>query len=542
MLAKVVSATLYGIEGILVQVEVDLSRGLPSFDIVGLPDPAVRESRERVRAAVKNSGFEFPIKRITINLAPADIKKIGPHYDLPISTGILAAQGLIELDCLKKYFLAGELSLNGEVRKVKGILPMVLKAKEEGLKGVIVPVINYREAALVKGIEIIPVQRLTDVAAFLQQGDKNTAEIETCSTGEKKVKEKSVRRVDFSDVKGQQEAKRALEVAAAGRHNLLFIGPPGTGKTMLAKRVKTILPPLTEEEALEITRIYSILGLVDAHTGLIEERPFRAPHHNISVAGLIGGGKIPEPGEISLAHHGTLFLDEFPEYRREVLEMLRQPLEDASVTIVRSALTVTYPSSFLLIAAMNPCPCGYYGDNRHECHCTVPQINRYRSKVSGPLLDRIDIHVEVPGLSVDEITGKGERGEPSAVIRKRVIKAHQLQLARYRNEPYNYNSELRGKALREYCWLDEESMNLLTGAIDALGLSARAYDRILRLARTIADLEWVAARCGNQDGESQKSHADIFNKKKHPNFDCQREISPEHIAEAIQYRSFDRKI
>ncbi|HLV08863.1 MAG TPA: YifB family Mg chelatase-like AAA ATPase [Halanaerobiales bacterium] len=514
MLSRVISASIMGIEAITIQVEVDLARGLPAFDIVGLPDAAVRESKERVRAAVKNAGYEFPVQRITINLAPGDIKKYGSHYDLAIAVGILAAGGLIKDEILKKYLIAGELSLTGELRKVKGVLPMTLKAREEGLDGIVVPPENYQEASLVEGIEALPARTLNEAVEYLRYKRQIDAplSVRVSSNNKKKEKAKS-QALDFAEVKGQQEAKRALQIAAAGSHNMLMIGPPGSGKTMLARRLGTILPPLTREEALELTKIYSIMGLIDTGEGLIRKRPFRAPHHSISTAGLIGGGKIPEPGEVSLAHIGTLFLDELPEYHRDVLEMLRQPLEEGEVTIVRSSMSATFPADFMLVTAMNPCPCGYYGDDRHICRCTPRQINRYRSRVSGPLLDRIDIHIEVPALKVEEITGEIKNSaENSATMRERVMAAHERQVERYSEEHFNFNSQLKGKKLKKYCLLDDESVFLMKDAIDRLGLSARAYDRILRLSRTIADME---------GSEYIKSH---------------------HVAEAIQYRSLDRKV
>ncbi len=508
MLSETTSAALIGVKALPVSIEVDISRGLPSFDIVGLPDKAVRESRERVRSAIKNSGFDFPVKKITINMAPADIKKIGPHFDLAIACGILAASGKIVEDHLDDYLLAGELSLSGRIKVIKGALPLAEEANAVDKKGIVLPQKNYREGALVEGPEIIPVRNLCDVVDFFNQQEIN------CSPeAENEVITAQEYEVDFSEIKGQQEARRALEVAAAGSHNIMMIGPPGSGKTMMARRLRTILPPLKEKEALELTKIYSIMGLKEVQEGLIRDRPFRAPHHNVTRAGLIGGGRNPEPGEVSFAHRGTLFLDEMPEFKRDVLEMLRQPLEEGTVTLVRSEMTVTFPADFTLVAAMNPCPCGYYGDKRKECSCTVPRIKRYRSRISGPLLDRIDIHIHVPGLSVAEITDHSS-GEASSTIRKRVLAARERQNQRYKNEKFNYNSELSGQKIKKFCQPETQGQHLLENAVEELGLSARAYDRILRLARTISDLEGDGAK----------------------------KIKTSYLAEAVQYRSLDRGV
>lgn len=516
MLAVLKSGSLLGIEGIIIRVEVDLARGLPAFDIVGLPDTAVRESRERVKAAIKNSGYEFPVKRITINLAPADIKKIGPHFDLAIAGGILAANGLLDSDKLDEYLIVGELSLNGDIREVKGVLPMMMAAADRGLKGAIVPAGNSLEASLVKNIDLIPVSHISDMINFLNTGKKNNLGQKNsqldCKVSYLDDKRDNFNqyKVDFSDIKGQYEAKRALTIAAAGGHNLIMIGPPGVGKTMLARRIPTVMPPLSAKEQLELSRIQSIMGEIDLDNGLQTKRPLRAPHHSITAASMIGGGKIPGPGEISMAHHGILFLDEISEYRREVLELLRQPLEEGSITISRSTMTVEFPSDFVLIASSNPCPCGYYGDSRRECHCTANQITRYRNKISGPLMDRIDIQLEVPSLSVEEIT-HNKKGENSSTIRKKVMKAYLIQQERYKDKDLTRNSQLKGEELQRYCKITSRTRLLLKEAVEQLGLSARGYDRILRVARTIADL------AGSKP------------------------IKTDHLAEAVQYRGLDRR-
>ena len=517
MLAVLKSGSLLGIKGIIISVEVDLSRGIPAFDIVGLPDTAVRESRERVKSAIKNSGYDFPVKRITINLAPANIKKMGPHFDLAIACGILAAQGLIDSDQIKDYLFIGELSLNGDLRKVKGVLPMILAASKNKLKGVIIPSQNEAEAKLVCGIKIIPINHISELIKYFGINNKYNSKKELISdktlTAKNDLKSSEFKnyKIDFSDIKGQYEAKRALEIAVAGGHNLIMIGPPGVGKTMMAKRIPTIMPPLLKTEQLELSRIQSIMGELDLDNGLQTKRPFRKPHHSITKASMIGGGKIPTPGEISLAHKGVLFLDEISEYRREVLELLRQPLEEKNITISRATMTVDFPCDFILIASSNPCPCGYYGDSRRECHCTVNQIARYRNKISGPLLDRIDIQLEVPSLSVEEMTIY-QKGESSAEIRKRVIAAHKKQINRYSNDDFKQNSQLNGEFLNKYCKINTKNRLLLKKAVNELGLSARGYDRILRVARTISDLA---------DSDA---------------------IKTDHLAEAIQYRRLEKNI
>lgn len=506
MLSQVISGALLGIDGYVVEVQVDLARGLPYFATVGLPEGAVRESKDRVKAALKNCGYTFPRERITVNLAPADVKKTGAGFDLPMAVGLLAAQGLLEPDRLPRYLLAGELSLDGRLRPVRGALSLAMAAQQAGLTGIILPEENAPEAAVVQEIEVLPAAHLPAIIEFLN-GDGELSPMSVDLTAIFDAKDTTG--LDLNDVRGQEHVKRALEVAAAGGHNLIMIGPPGSGKTMLAQRLPSILPPLTFEEALGTTRIYSAVGLVPEGQALVTTRPFRAPHHTISDAGLIGGGAIPRPGEVSLAHHGVLFLDELPEFKKNVLEVMRQPLEDGRVTVSRAAMSLTFPAQFMLVAAMNPCPCGYYGDLVKECVCTPTQVQRYRSHISGPLLDRIDLHVEVPAVKYKEL-GTGASGEPSEVIRERVKAARRRQAERLSPMGLFANAQMQNRHLRRFCRLDDAGQKLLETAMQKLGLSARAYTRIIKLARTIADLEGAGG------------------------------IQSHHISEAIGYRSLDR--
>ncbi len=478
------SGAVVGMDAIAVSVEVNIAVGLPAFLIVGLPDTAIQESRERVRAGLIASGLDFPLNRITVNLAPADVRKEGPSFDLPIALGILSAAGRIAPERLKGWLVAGELSLSGEVRAVRGVLSMALAGRNLGLQGVIVPSRNASEAALVDKIQVIPVTCVREAVDFLEGARK----IEPVRLGARElIGRTSSRDVDYADVKGQHHAKRALEVAAAGGHNVLMIGPPGAGKTMLARRLPTVLPPLSVEEAIEVTKVYSVAGMLRASGGLVSERPFRAPHHTISQPGLVGGGPSPRPGEISLAHRGVLFLDELPEFGSAALQVLRQPLEDRLVTISRARSTLTYPADFTLLAAMNPCPCGHLGDTARPCSCSAAQIQSYRSRISGPLLDRLDIQVEVGRLPPKTLTA-GKDGESSASIRKRVHEARAAQRRRFGPGVVASNASMSPRQVRKFCEIGEEEKRFMEAAIETLALSGRAFDRVLKVGRTIADL------------------------------------------------------
>ena len=510
MLSTVKSMALDGLEGYLIEIQTDISNGIPNFEVVGLPDTSVKEAKERVKIAIKNIGLDIPSRRILINLAPADRRKEGTIFDLPIAIGILTATGVIrkeKFEDFERTIFLGELSLNGRINRVKGVLPMCIEANNLGIKKVILPKANAREAAVIKDLEIIPVSNLQEVIDFMNgEIDIKSQKVDT----QRILKNGEKFDMDFSEVKGQENVKRALEIATAGGHNCILIGSPGSGKSMIAQRISTILPELTFEEALEITKIHSIAGNIKSGESIVKCRPFRSPHYTTSAISIIGGGRIPKPGEISLAHLGVLFLDELPEFNRNALEVLRGPLEDRTVTISRLNSTLTYPCNFMLVASMNPCMCGYYGTEDNKCTCSMQSINRYLSKISGPLLDRIDLHIEVKPVKYKNL-GSNEKGESSKVIKERVNKAREIQLNRYKDYNIYTNGELTHSLIERFCVIDDVGKEILKKAFNNLGLSARAYDKILKIARTIADLE----------GEEN--------------------IKPNHIAEAIQYRSLDRK-
>jgi len=506
MLSRVMSSALIGIDAYLVDVEVDIAHGLPSLSTVGLAEGAVRESKERVKAAIKNSGYDFPSDRITINLAPADVKKEGSGFDLPIAIGILAAMGFLAPESCAGYLFMGELALDGLLRPVKGVLPIAVRARDKDLKGIFLPEENAPEAAVVEGVNVYPVRSLSEVVEALLGISVPNLYFHTPYQED----EGDDRGLDLKEVMGQENAKRALEVCAAGGHNLIMVGPPGSGKTMMARRLVTVLHPLTFDESIETSKVYSVMGLMPKGAGLITIRPFRSPHHTISNAGLIGGGSNPKPGEVSLAHNGILFLDELPEFQRNVLEVLRQPLESGEVNISRASVRVTYPARFVLVAAMNPCPCGYRGDETRECLCSHAEIERYRSRISGPLMDRIDIHLEVPAVKYRDLT-VSRHGASSGDIRGRVLAARKIQEARFKGSGTHTNGGMRNREIKRFCEIDRDSSLLLEKAMERFGLSARAYSRILKVSRTIADLDGSAS------------------------------IAVPHIAEAIQYRALDRK-